>query len=168
MEGGEEDIRLRGFPVNTTGDLFIDGMRDPAFYDRDTFALDRVEILRGSASLLFGRGSTGGAVNMVTKVPRLMDEHQVDVTVGSHSYHRVVADINVKTDDDAALRINAMRTKADNNGAGTSLDKQGVAQLEEHLAAHCERGGVVVLTTHHTLSRMPAGYRDIDLGKWAV
>ena len=50
----------------------------------------------------------------------------------------------------------------------TALDKQGVAQLEEHLTAHCERGGVVVLTTHHTLSRIPAGYRDIDLGKWAV
>ncbi|WP_288098733.1 cytochrome c biogenesis heme-transporting ATPase CcmA [Pseudomonas sp.] len=50
----------------------------------------------------------------------------------------------------------------------TALDKQGVAQLEEHLAAHCERGGVVVLTTHHTLSRIPAGYRAIDLGKWAV
>jgi heme exporter protein A len=50
----------------------------------------------------------------------------------------------------------------------TALDKQGVAQLEEHLAAHCERGGMVVLTTHHTLRRMPASYRDIDLGKWAV
>ncbi len=50
----------------------------------------------------------------------------------------------------------------------TALDKQGVAQLEAHLAGHCERGGLVVLTTHHTLSRMPAGYRDIDLGKWAV
>ena len=50
----------------------------------------------------------------------------------------------------------------------TALDKQGVAQLEEHLAGHCERGGMVILTTHHTLSRMPAGYRDIDLGNWAV
>lgn len=50
----------------------------------------------------------------------------------------------------------------------TALDKQGVAQLEEHLGAHCERGGMVVLTTHHTLTRMPAGYRDIDLGNWAV
>ncbi|MFY0731024.1 cytochrome c biogenesis heme-transporting ATPase CcmA [Pseudomonas sp. NFX15] len=50
----------------------------------------------------------------------------------------------------------------------TALDKQGVAQLEEHLAGHCERGGMVMLTTHHTLSRMPASYRDIDLGKWAV
>ncbi|MFP3516636.1 cytochrome c biogenesis heme-transporting ATPase CcmA [Pseudomonas sp. SIMBA_077] len=50
----------------------------------------------------------------------------------------------------------------------TALDKQGVAALEEHLASHCERGGVVVLTTHHTLSRVPAGYRDIDLGQLAL
>ena len=50
----------------------------------------------------------------------------------------------------------------------TALDKQGVAQLEEHLARHCESGGMVVLTTHHTLLRMPAGYRNIDLGQWAV
>jgi heme exporter protein A len=50
----------------------------------------------------------------------------------------------------------------------TALDKQGVAQLEEHLAKHCEQGGMVVLTTHHTLTRIPAGYRDLDLGHWAV
>ena len=50
----------------------------------------------------------------------------------------------------------------------TALDKQGVAQLEEHLARHCEQGGMVVLTTHHTLTRVPGGYRDIDLGRWAV
>ena len=62
-EGGEEDIRLRGFALQATGDLFIDGMRDPAIYDRDTFNMDRMELLRGSASMLFGRGSTGGAVS---------------------------------------------------------------------------------------------------------
>ncbi|MFY1667451.1 cytochrome c biogenesis heme-transporting ATPase CcmA [Pseudomonas sp. Pseu.R1] len=50
----------------------------------------------------------------------------------------------------------------------TALDKHGVAQLEAHLVQHCEQGGVVVLTTHHTLSRTPAGYRDLDLGQWAV
>lgn len=49
----------------------------------------------------------------------------------------------------------------------TALDKQGVAQLEEHLARHCEDGGLVVLTTHHTLARMPAGYRALDLGQHA-
>jgi heme exporter protein A len=50
----------------------------------------------------------------------------------------------------------------------TALDKQGVTQLERHLADHCEQGGAVVLTTHHTLSHVPASYRDIDLGQWAV
>jgi catecholate siderophore receptor len=126
-EGGEEDIRLRGFALQSTGDVFIDGMRDPAFYERDTFNLDRMEVLRGSASMLFGRGSTGGAVNQVSKVPRLIDEHQVDITLGSHAYRRVQGDFNIQTGESAALRINAMVTKADNNGAGSSIDKNGVA-----------------------------------------
>jgi len=50
----------------------------------------------------------------------------------------------------------------------TALDKSGVAQLEAHLAAHCERGGVVVLTTHHSLQCTPATYRDLDLGRHAA
>ncbi|NML27873.1 TonB-dependent siderophore receptor [Zoogloea sp. G-4-1-14] len=126
-EGGEEDIRLRGFPLNSTGDLFIDGMRDPAFYDRDTFNMDRIEVLRGSASMLFGRGSTGGAVNQVNKQAKLIDQSQIDLTLGSHQYRRAVVDVNVKTGDESALRLNAMRTIADNNGAGSSLDKKGFA-----------------------------------------
>lgn len=50
----------------------------------------------------------------------------------------------------------------------TALDKQGVAQLEAHLAAHCERGGMVVLTTHHTLAQTPSGYRELNLGQYAA
>ncbi len=126
-EGGEEDIRLRGFPLQASGDVFVDGMRDPAFYERDTFFVDRIEVLRGSASMLFGRGSTGGAVNMVSKAPRLMDENQVDLTLGSHNYRRGVGDFNFKLGQSTALRIGAMSTQADSNGAGSSLNKTGVA-----------------------------------------
>ncbi|MDW8335954.1 MAG: TonB-dependent siderophore receptor [Tepidimonas sp.] len=126
-EGGEEDIRLRGFSLAGTGDIFVDGMRDPAFYDRDTFNLERIEILKGSASMLFGRGSTGGAVNMVNKQARLIDAHQVDVTLGSHQMRRVVGDFNLKTGDTAALRLNAMVHTADNDGAGNRIDKRGLA-----------------------------------------
>ncbi len=126
-EGGEEDIKLRGFSLASTGDIFVDGMRDPAFYERDTFSLDRMEVMRGSASMLFGRGSTGGAVNLVNKAPTLFGDSQVDVTVGSHNHRRVVGDFNIQTADDAALRINTMVTEADNNGAGSSLDKKGIA-----------------------------------------
>lgn len=126
-EGGEEDIRLRGFSLSSTGDIFLDGVRDAAFYDRDTFNLDRLEVLRGSASLLFGRGSTGGALNQVSKIPRAVDENEITTTLGSHSYRRIVGDFNINTGTDAGLRIVAMKTQADNNGAGSSLDKQGLA-----------------------------------------
>jgi catecholate siderophore receptor len=126
-EGGEEDIRLRGFSLAGTGDIFLDGMRDPAFYDRDTFNNDRVELLRGSASMLFGRGSTGGAVNQVSKVPRLIDENEVTTVIGNHAYGRITGDFNRQVGQDAAVRLNVMRTKADNNGAGSSVDKEGLA-----------------------------------------
>lgn len=126
-EGGEEDIRLRGFSLAATGDIFLDGMRDPAFYDRDTFNHDRVELLRGSASMLFGRGSTGGAVNQVSKLPRQIDAHEISTTVGNHAYRRFTGDFNLRTGEASALRINAMKTDANNNGAGSSIDKRGLA-----------------------------------------
>lgn len=127
-EGGEEDIRLRGFSLQASGDIFVDGMRDPAFYERDTFNWDRLEVLRGSASMLFGRGSTGGAVNQVSKEPFLMNQHQIDATIGSGNYARVVGDFNVKTGDDAALRLNAMWNGSDAFGTyGAGLDKKGIA-----------------------------------------
>jgi catecholate siderophore receptor len=126
-EGGEEDIRLRGFSLATSGDIFIDGMRDAAFYERDTFNNDRIELLRGSASMLFGRGSTGGAVNQVSKQPRAMEESEITTTVGSYGYARVTGDFNIHTGADAGLRITAMTTQADNNGAGSSIDKKGLA-----------------------------------------
>jgi catecholate siderophore receptor len=123
--GTDQDIRLRGFPIATTGDLMIDGMRDPSQYDRDTFNLDRVEVMRGSASMLFGRGSTGGVVNQVSKKPLLADQSDVVGTVGSRGYVRTTADFNIRTGETTALRINAMYNKADNGGA--TIDKNGIA-----------------------------------------
>jgi len=46
----------------------------------------------------------------------------------------------------------------------TALDKQAVVQLEQHLASHCEQGGIVILTTHHNLGVKPAGYVELLLG----
>lgn len=125
-EGGEEDIKVHGISLQSTGDIFIDGMRDPAFYDRDTFFLDKVELLRGSASLLFGRGSTGGAVNQVTKQAQLADQNQIDVSMGSHGALRAIADFNQRTGETAALRVSAMSDTADSNGAGSRIDKRGI------------------------------------------
>lgn len=124
-ETGEEDVRLRGFSLQQAGDIYVDGMRDAPLYERDTFNNDRVEVLKGSASMLFGKGSTGGIVNQVSKQPFLMTEHEVSALVGSGKERRLVGDFNLKTGDDAALRINAMVHKADNWGA--EVDKKGIA-----------------------------------------
>lgn len=123
--GTDQDIRLRGFPVATVGDLMIDGMKDPSQYDRDTFNYDRIEVLRGSASMLFGRGSTGGVINQVTKKPMLADQSDVMATIGTGDYLRTTVDLNKRTDENAAIRINAMVTNADNYGA--QIKKHGVA-----------------------------------------
>lgn len=124
-ETGEEDVRLRGFSLLQAGDIYIDGRRDPGLQERDTFNLERVEVLKGSASMLFGHGSTGGVVNQVSKRPFLMNRHELNVSVGSGNNHRLSADFNVKTSQDAALRINTLIHEADNWGA--SIDKKGIA-----------------------------------------
>ncbi len=126
-ETGEEDIRLRGFSLAASGDLFLDGMRDPAFYDRDTFNLDQVEVLRGSASMLFGRGSTGGAVNQVSKTPRPLDDYEVSATVGNGQRLRLTGDFNIQTGDTQALRINALSDHTASNGIGAREERKGLA-----------------------------------------
>ena len=124
-EGGEEDVRLRGFSLAASGDIYVDSLRDPAFYDRDIFSFDRIELLRGSASMLFGRGSTGGVVNQVQKQAYLADASEVSVTAGSGQYTRLTGDFNIRTDARAGLRINVMTTDAVN--WGNRIDKQGLA-----------------------------------------
>jgi catecholate siderophore receptor len=124
-ETGEEDVRMRGFSLLQAGDIYVDGLRDAPLIERDTFNLDRAEILKGSASMLFGKGSTGGVVNQVNKQPFLMDQSEVNVTLGSGNERRITGDLNKQTGESASLRINAMLHEADNWGAKVS--KKGMA-----------------------------------------
>ena len=124
-ETGEEDVRMRGFSLQQAGDIYVDGLRDAPLIERDTFNLDRVEVLKGSASMLFGKGSTGGVVNQVNKQPFLMDQNEVNLTVGNGNARRLTGDFNKQTGEDSALRINAMVHKANNWGA--AVDKKGAA-----------------------------------------
>ena len=126
-EGGEEDIRLRGFSLAASGDIYVDSIRDPAFYERDTFAFDRIELLRGSASMLFGRGSTGGVVNQVGKQALLANASQVDFTAGTGGFLRFSGDFNLRTSETSAARVNVMTTTATGGGGNDRLDKQGLA-----------------------------------------
>ncbi|ABE64366.1 TonB-dependent siderophore receptor [Nitrobacter hamburgensis X14] len=69
-EGGQQGDSpiVRGFAAR--GDMFRDGIRDPGWYTRDLFSADRVEVYKGPSGFAFGRGSTGGAINTVSKLPQ--------------------------------------------------------------------------------------------------
>jgi len=69
-EGGGaqgNNLSIRGF--NARNDIFLDGMRDQGSYFRDTFNLEAVEVLKGPSALYFGRGTTGGIINQLSKLP---------------------------------------------------------------------------------------------------
>ncbi len=124
-ETGEEDVRLRGFSLSQAGDIYRDGMREGQLITRDTFATDRVEVLKGSASMLFGKGSTGGVVNQVTKQPFLMDRYEAELSVGSGNHKRAQVDLNKQLSQNSAIRLNAMVQDTDNWGAKN--DREGVS-----------------------------------------
>ena len=108
-EGGTQNNQLfylRGFPSG--GDLFIDGVRDIGEYNRDLFATDSVEVLKGPSALMFGRGSTGGVINQVSKVPMLESLKQVGVTFGSNGEKRATGDLNLRIGETSALRLVAL------------------------------------------------------------
>jgi catecholate siderophore receptor len=109
-EGGRigDNITIRGY--SAVGDLYLDGMRDIAQYNRETFNLEQIDVLRGSSSMLFGRGSTGGVINQVSKQAQLTDRNRISTTQGSYDYQRYTADLNKQLGDSAALRFNAMST----------------------------------------------------------
>lgn len=70
-EGGVigDNINLRGFSARS--DIYLDGLRDRGQYSRDVFSLQAIEVLKGPSSMLFGRGSTGGVINQISKKPDL-------------------------------------------------------------------------------------------------
>jgi len=105
-EGGQigNNINLRGFTART--DIYLDGFRDPGQYYRDVFDLDAVEVLKGPSSMLFGRGSTGGVINQVTKQPELKAFGEISATVGTSDRYRITGDINQPLSDTAAARLN--------------------------------------------------------------
>ena len=107
-EGGQigTNINLNGFSART--DIYLDGARDRAQYYRDTFALDSIEVLMGPSSMLFGRGSTGGVINQVTKKPSLKPATEVQVSVGTTGLIRTVLDHNQPLSDTSAFRVAVM------------------------------------------------------------
>ena len=101
-----DTVNLRGF--SAFNDFFLDGVRDAAVYTRDSFNLQSVEVVKGPSAVLFGRGSTGGAINQVSKAPLLTPVQSVTTNLGTNDLYRATGDVNIPFAATSAFRINAM------------------------------------------------------------
>ncbi|MEC3947642.1 TonB-dependent receptor [Sphingobium sp. HWE2-09] len=99
-------FRIRGFDAK--GDLYVDGLRDFGAYVRDSFAVESVEVLKGSSSQSFGNGSTGGVINQTSKTAHLGDSYGLEGTFGSGPQKRIVADVNKQLGETTVLRVVGM------------------------------------------------------------
>lgn len=94
---------IRGF--DTQGSIYVDGVRDLGSQSREVFAIDSVQIVRGSDATLGGRGNAGGTINIISKLPRQASFVNVSGSYGNANYKRVTADANATIGDRAAVRI---------------------------------------------------------------
>lgn len=132
-EGGRsgDNMMLRGF--YTFGDMYLDGIRDTAQYNRETFNLEQVDVLRGAGAMLFGRGQAGGVINQVSKIPHLNDRSSVTGSIGTDDYRELTGDFNKKLGEHSAVRVNVMHRDEGSwrsnpaNGDEPELHREGLA-----------------------------------------
>ncbi|MGH7966302.1 MAG: TonB-dependent receptor [Candidatus Binatia bacterium] len=126
-EGGRtgDSITLRGFAANS--DTYIDGAKDNGQYFRDTFYIDRVEVLKGASALLFGRGATGGVINQISKKPGPETTATADLTYGSFEFKRATVDVGGAVTDFLNVRLNALYQDSDSFRNFNFVERWGLA-----------------------------------------
>ena len=130
---------IRGHEARS--DVFVDGLRDPGMSTRESFAVEQVEITKGPSSTFAGRGSSGGAVNSITKQASTeYDFNKVEAGIGTDDYRRIALDSNQTVNEDLALRANIVHSyqevpdrgpnDSERNGAALSATYQANEKLK--------------------------------------
>lgn len=143
-------------------DTFVDGLRDPGMTIRESFAIEQVEITKGPNSSFAGRGSTGGAINAITKqATTLVNFANVKAAGGTDAHTRISLDANKAFDDTIALRANLL---------------YGYEEIPDRAPADRERIGLATSLTLTPTDKFEATVdyygmraRDLpDLGSWLL
>ena len=116
-----DSYAMRGFTgdPNFGSDYLVNGFSSSRGYNglRDGASTDSVEVLKGPASALYGRGEPGGTVNIITKKPRLVPAYSADFSVGSFRTYRSAVDLtgplSAGPDNSLAYRLNVAHEKGD-------------------------------------------------------
>ncbi|WP_315836264.1 TonB-dependent receptor [Bradyrhizobium prioriisuperbiae] len=122
-EGGNafgDRFFIRGFDARN--DIFVDGIRDPAVSIRENFFTEQVEILRGPASSYAGRGTAGGAVNIVTKQASDRNFYNAESSFTTDSGKRLTLDVNQAINPTLAVRLGGLFQDAGVAGRSLTTD----------------------------------------------
>ncbi len=123
-EGHRDAPTIRG--NSTTADFFVDGVRDDVQYLRDLYNVERVEALKGSNALIFGRGGGGGVINRATKEAQWTPGHAVTLEGGSWDHRRGTLDVGQGMGATLALRFNGMYENSGGFRDEFGLERYGV------------------------------------------
>lgn len=124
-DGQRDQVSIRGF--SAIADQFVDGFRDDALYFRDLSNVDRIEVIKGPAAVLYGRGSSGGLINRVTRKPGI-DIASLTVTAGSDDAKRGEIDLGRASPDGLfAWRLTGAMERSESYRVQQFLDREAVA-----------------------------------------
>lgn len=124
-DGQRDQVTIRGF--SAIADQFVDGLRDDALYFRDLSNIEQIEVLKGPASVLYGRGSSGGLINRITKKPGA-NLSEVGLTLGRWNQRRGEFDLaRAPQDGVVSYHLTGAVERADSYRNQQFLDRKALA-----------------------------------------
>ncbi|MDB5568185.1 MAG: TonB-dependent receptor [Tardiphaga sp.] len=129
----------RGFTGVDSVKLLLDGTRlyvgsGTANFPFDTWSTERIEVLRGPASVVFGEGAVGGAINVVSKMPSWVPRNQAEISLDSNMTRRIAVDSGGPINKDVAYRITATGNMSDG-----WVDRDNTSNVALHAAVQIKQ-----------------------------
>lgn len=118
---------IRGY--NSESSMYVDGVRNSTSQNREMFAVEQVEVTKGSASAMGGAGTTGGSINMISKVAKAGNFLEGSVAGGTDNYQRITLDGNKDFGNGIAARVAVMGHQNEKAGQkdGAEYKRAGIA-----------------------------------------
>ncbi|KQP49410.1 TonB-dependent siderophore receptor [Pseudorhodoferax sp. Leaf274] len=133
---GWEYITVRGFSARSNG--YRDGLaRTPAgvtYYQTELYGLERVEVLRGPSSMVFGQGDAGGVVHQVSKQPTGERIRELEAQVGSFQRRQLAFDLGDRVATDSPLSYRLVGVGLDSNDQDIYPDGHKLNRTRTYLA----------------------------------
>jgi catecholate siderophore receptor len=118
---------IRGYSSESS--MYVDGVRNASSQNREMFAIEQVEVTKGSSSVMGGGGSVGGNINIISKLPKKGDSLEGTIAAGTDNYQRITLDGNKDFGNGIAARVAVLGHHNEKAGQhnGAEYSRVGIA-----------------------------------------